>query len=78
MSHIILILTLFAGVHSKNMKEDIFIAGFLPVEYLGEENETTTIYEAVNFALENINNSSHILKNYNLKILWNDTQVCSL
>ena len=55
-------------------KEDIYIAGFLPENHEGSL-QTKNIYDSVNFALENINNSTHILANYNLKILWNDTQV---
>ena len=66
------ILSLF--VHFGFAKEDIYIAGFLPEKHEGDL-ETKNIFDSVNFALKSINNSSHILSEYNLKILWNDTQV---
>ena len=54
-------------------KEDIYIAGFLPLSHPTESSDG--IFTAVNLALNHINNSPHILKNHTLHVLWNDTQV---
>lgn len=55
-------------------KTDIYIAGFLPVDVEGQQSYKS-IYAAVELAVDHINQSPHILKDYNLNVLWNDTQV---
>ena len=58
-------------------KEQIFIAGFLPYNR-SSSDAYGSIMAAADIAVNHINESPDILANYELKILWNDSQVRTL
>ena len=58
------------------MKRDIYIAGLFPTsDEIPEGAIGRGVRPAVELALQHINNDSRILKDYTLKMTWNDTKV---
>lgn len=64
---------------SVTKRHDVYIAGFFPFTPI-EFPETRTgrgVMPAVKLAVEHINDSPTVLRNYRLHMWWNDTQVSS-
>lgn len=62
---------------SVTKRHDVYIAGFFPFTPV-EFPETRTgrgVMPAVKLAVEHINDSPTVLRNYRLHMWWNDTQV---
>ena len=62
---------------SVTKRHDVYIAGFFPFTPI-DSPETRTgrgVMPAVKLAVEHINDSPTVLRNYRLHMWWNDTQV---
>ena len=69
-------LALFAYVTEPTVSHKrvpIYIGGFFPLQ--GSGWDTSGILEGSLMALEDVNNNSVILPNYELRMIWNDSKV---
>lgn len=61
---------------SAEHKKSIYIAGFFPTSPdIAEGHIGRGVIPAVDLALHHINNSPHVLRGFNLDLVWNDTRV---
>ena len=56
-------------------KKNLYLGGFFAVELTEQNWRGGGIIPSVQMAIDDINNRSDILTDYNLVVLWNDTKV---
>ncbi len=74
MARFILMLLSIMAAASAAKRHELYIGGFLPYNEPNLEG-FQSIKAASDIALRQINSSPHILKDYNLNIIWNDSKV---
>lgn len=78
---LLLVLTLLSGAGSQrptglNKRHDVYIAGFFPFgRHVPESSVGRGVMPAVKLAVDHINESPQVLRNYRLHMWWNDTEV---
>lgn len=59
-----------------NKRHDVYIAGFFPFgRHVPESSVGRGVMPAVKLAVDHINESPTVLRNYRLHMWWNDTEV---
>jgi gamma-aminobutyric acid type B receptor len=59
-----------------NKRHDVYIAGFFPYgRHVPESHIGRGVMPAVKLAVDHINESPTVLRNYRLHMWWNDTEV---
>ncbi|KAL1130637.1 hypothetical protein AAG570_011879 [Ranatra chinensis] len=59
-----------------NKRHDVYIAGFFPYgRHVAESHVGRGVMPAVKLAVDHINESPTVLRNYRLHMWWNDTEV---
>lgn len=78
---LLLVFTLLSGAGSQrptglNKRHDVYIAGFFPFgRHVPESSVGRGVMPAVKLAVDHINESPQVLRNYRLHMWWNDTEV---
>jgi len=65
---------------SSNRRSRIYVAGLIPLTSSDDtvddiERPAPDVLQAVSMALNDVNHNTHILPNYDLHLVWKDTQV---